>query len=381
MKFDCIVIGAGLAGLTAARDLQEAGKSALILEATNAVGGRVKSDHVDGYILDHGFQVINPKYPQVSKTRVLSKLDFQSISGKIRLFEEDHLVGYTLGSLSNKTGSLLEKSKFVGFLINPKVSNAYQFDHYLRAFPKFYQIVLEPFLTGVFLTDPKEIAADVAQEILRSFVKSLPGVPANGVGEFSNHLAKPLKHLQLSEPVLEIKGNSVITNKNEYLSDFIIVATDPVNEGKLTKRNHSVKMLSSTTCYFATPDELRNSKNLVVTKNPDVINSIVMSEVSKRYAPAGMNLISATSLKPLSDQEFADQLSKIWKTNTNKWDLVGRYEIKNSLPLHLSGHPKLSNLQLAANLFVIGDHMGMPSQQGAMQTGAVVAKKINQLAR
>ncbi|MSV65442.1 MAG: FAD-dependent oxidoreductase, partial [Actinobacteria bacterium] len=140
MKFDCIVIGAGLAGLTAARDLQEAGKSVLILEATNAVGGRVKSDHVDGYILDHGFQVINPKYPQVTKTGVLPKLDFQSISGKIRLFEEDHLVGYTLGSLSNKTGSLLEKSKFVGFLINPKVSNAYQFDHYLRAFPKFYQI-------------------------------------------------------------------------------------------------------------------------------------------------------------------------------------------------------------------------------------------------
>ena len=64
MDFDCIVIGAGLSGLTASRNLQRYGKSVLLIESENEVGGRVRSDLVDGYILDRGFQVINPKYPQ-----------------------------------------------------------------------------------------------------------------------------------------------------------------------------------------------------------------------------------------------------------------------------------------------------------------------------
>jgi len=71
MDFDCIVIGAGLSGLTVSRQLEKLGKSVLLLEATNQVGGRVKSDVVDGYICDRGFQVINPKYPQVAKSGVI----------------------------------------------------------------------------------------------------------------------------------------------------------------------------------------------------------------------------------------------------------------------------------------------------------------------
>ena len=75
MQFDCIVVGAGLSGLTAARDLQNLGKSVLVLEATSAPGGRVKSDYRDGFIFDHGFQVINPKYPEVVRSKVLRNLD------------------------------------------------------------------------------------------------------------------------------------------------------------------------------------------------------------------------------------------------------------------------------------------------------------------
>ena len=88
MYFDCIVIGAGLAGITAAREVQQSGKSVLLLEANEQVGGRVRSDVIDGFICDRGFQVINPKYPQVSRSKVLRDLDFKSISGKIRLFDQ-----------------------------------------------------------------------------------------------------------------------------------------------------------------------------------------------------------------------------------------------------------------------------------------------------
>jgi len=80
MDFDCIVIGAGLSGLTATRTLERAGKSVLLIESSDEVGGRVRSDHIDGYIFDRGFQVINPKYRQVEKSGVIK--DF---IGKVKI--------------------------------------------------------------------------------------------------------------------------------------------------------------------------------------------------------------------------------------------------------------------------------------------------------
>ena len=58
MKPDVIIIGGGFSGLTAARQLQAAGVEFLLLEAGKRIGGRVKTDVIDGFRLDHGFQVL-----------------------------------------------------------------------------------------------------------------------------------------------------------------------------------------------------------------------------------------------------------------------------------------------------------------------------------
>ncbi|KGA07439.1 MAG: hypothetical protein GM48_3900 [actinobacterium acIB-AMD-7] len=379
MDFDCIVIGAGLSGLTASRNLQRYGKSVLLIESENEVGGRVRSDLVDGYILDRGFQVINPKYPQVKKSGVIKSIDFRKISGSIRLDDEGIKVGYALGSISNKSGPLLEKRKFIEFVYSKKVSNSHNFGLYTNNFPNFYQKVLNPFLTGVFLTNPKDIAADVVQEILKSFIRSLPGIPAKGVGEFSKALAKPIKNLKLNESVKNISKNRVVTVSGQYTASFIVVAAGPIASDELLKKTTQIKMLSSTTSYFSTDETLVDASNLVISKGSNLVNSIVISEVSKKYAPIGQSLISATSLKDLSESEFRIELSKIWKSDANNWNHVARYEIKNSLPLHTPGKNRYPNLQLDDWLFTIGDHMSMPSQQGAMESGALVAERINQL--
>jgi hypothetical protein len=365
MDFDCIVIGAGLSGLTASRQLEKLGKSVLLLEATNQVGGRVKSDVVDGYICDRGFQVINPKYPQVAKSGVIDQLDFKKISSKIRI--------------SNKIGSASEKLLFLNFVFSKKVSNFKEFGMHVSRFSNLYQDALEPFLSGVVLTDPKQIAADVVQEILQSFVKSLPGVPALGVGEFPKALAKPIKNLALSEKVESLTTNCVNTNKSSYKARYIVVATDSISASKLVTNLSTPQVLSTTTSYFSTEEKIVNSKNLVVSKNSKLVNSIVMSEVSKKYAPVGKSLVSATSLTNITEKEFKEELRKLWHTNTSSWESVARYEIQYSLPLHLPGKKKVGKLQINDWLFVIGDHMAIPSQQGAMQTGEAVANKINQL--
>lgn len=379
MDFDCIVIGAGLSGLTATRQLQKTGKSVLLIESSDQVGGRVRSDQIDGYICDRGFQVINPKYPQVIKSGVVKELDFRKISGVVRLFDQDLKIGFAPGSFSIKSGPILEKLRFLEFVFDNKVSNSVNFGFYINKFPKFYQIVLRPFLLGVFLTEPGDIAADVAQQILKSFIRSLPGLPARGVGEFSKALAKPIKNLKLNEEVLKISGNRVISDSGEYLAKYIVLAAGPVNSVELFENIQPFKMLSSTTFYFSTDERIADGKNLVISNKSKLVNSIVISQVSGEYAPNGKSLVSATSLINLSESEFRIELSKFWKINANNWDLIARYEIKDSLPLHSSGRGRYPTLQLSESTFAVGDHMSIPSQQGAMESGAAVADKINQL--
>ena len=379
MNFDCIVVGAGLAGITAARTVQQAGNSVLLLEASDQVGGRVRSDVIDGFICDRGFQVINPKYPQVVKSNVIKELDFKYISGKIRLADEQIKVGYSLSTFSPKLGSINQKLRFLKFVASPKVKNEKSFGHYTTEFPDLYQKVLKPFLSGVFLTDPQEIASDVAQEILRSFVKSLPGVPAAGVGEFSRALAKPIQNLNLNESVQSVSNGQVTTNQGTYRGRYVIVATDPTTAAQLLSGVQLPKMFSSTTAYFATDQLPSDSKNLVVSSKSKLVNSIVISQVSSKYAPIGQHLVSATSLSPITESVFRKELAEIWQMNTHSWEYVARYEIKQSLPAHLPGVRKTKSAKFSDQIYLAGDHMAVPSQQGAMQSGFLAARAINQL--
>src|SRR5438270_7408292 len=74
---DVMIVGAGLAGLACARRLREIGISVLILEATDGIGGRVRTDTLDGFRLDRGFQVLLTAYPEAQRTLDSGPLDLR----------------------------------------------------------------------------------------------------------------------------------------------------------------------------------------------------------------------------------------------------------------------------------------------------------------
>jgi phytoene dehydrogenase-like protein len=77
---DVLIVGAGLAGLCCAKRLTDEGITFQIVEASDGIGGRVRTDEVDGFLLDRGFQVLLTAYSAAHKVLNYSRLDLKSFS-------------------------------------------------------------------------------------------------------------------------------------------------------------------------------------------------------------------------------------------------------------------------------------------------------------
>jgi hypothetical protein len=371
-----VVVGAGLAGLTCAIYLQRRGANVTVLESSDRVGGRVKTDSVNGFLFDHGFQVINPSYSEIRRLNALSDLEFCEVFNNLRILEDFGEVKIGLSHLAKtlSIGSVPEKIAFAKFLASNSRDN--KLGESGQRFKRLYETALSSFLRGVFLTSPDLIRADIAREIIRSFIFGRPGVPQFGVGKFSENLAVEVSDIRFNSQVDEIKSGSVVGNFGRIDCDEIVVATDLTTAAQMLDLGEIPKTLSSTTWYHATNEDLADDNYLALDSKSPIVNSLVISKVSKSYAPAGINLISSTSLAPISESEVRKELSKLWKCDTRNWDLAARYEIKQSLPFRtdldqLNRSPKISN-----GIYIAGDHRSVPSQNGAMRSGRQAALAI-----
>lgn len=376
MSKSVVVVGAGLAGLTCAIYLQRSGANVTVLESSDRAGGRVKTDSVNGFLFDQGFQVINPSYSEIKRLNALSGLEFREIFNNLRIIEGDEEIKIGLSHFAKTMtiGSISEKIALFKFLLNSSKNK--EFGESGEKFQSIYSQVLSPFLRGVFLTNPDLIRADIAREIIRSFILGRPGIPQFGVGKFSENLALEISDIRFNSQVDEIKKGSVHGNFGRIECDEIVVATDLTTAAQMLDLGEIPKTLSSTTWYHAIGEELADDNYLALDPKSPIVNSLVISKASKDYAPAGINLISSTTLAPISESEVRKELSKFWKCDTRNWDLAARYEIKQSLPFRTDLEDLNRDPKIGDGIFIAGDHRSVPSQNGAMRSGRQAALAI-----
>jgi hypothetical protein len=241
-----------------------------------------------------------------------------------------------------------------------------------------YERVLRPFLQGVFLADPDKVDAQYGQIVLRSFVTGSPGIPKYGVGQLSQALASRILDLQLNVRAERIVGMTAQTSIGEFQAHDILIATDATTATQLLELGEVSRMQGCVTWYHATENNPSGTGRLLVdgqNRGP-VMNSLVISDISKAYAPTGMNLISSTTELGTTDSEVRRHLSTMWGVETRDWQLIAKYEIPSALPLHEVGKALTVPTKISEHLYVAGDHRTVPSQQGALFSGSLAAQLI-----
>ena len=315
-----VVIGAGLAGLSAALTLQEAGHPVTVFDGADRAGGRIATDVIDGFVLDRGFQLINLNYPEIRRLGLGTELDFKSAPRTVGvcIANDRFVIGdprqAPLSAFSSKTGTLREKASFLKYLATKPAADEDVQTHLLRCGTGgLYDKVLKPFLQGVFLTDPSQVSAVVGRALIGSFISGRSGIPADGVGAFSQALAKKIIDLRLNTQVEEIRGNRILTNQGEIAATKIILATDLTTAAQLLDADQVSPLIRSTTWYHVATDAPSDSAELILDADHrgPVVNSLVISNLSKKYAPAGP--VNLTSPNPVTNQEFTAALARAMK--------------------------------------------------------------------
>lgn len=405
-QFDLVIVGAGLAGLAAGRRAAELGLNFELFEASDGVGGRVRSDRVGEYICDRGFQLINPSYPALSRYfaperfHTLERGIDLSVDGRVlRLGDPIRDLASISGDLSPKSGTLTEKLRFLRYLISISRGEfrddlddrSFEEEMLSKGIGRFYARVLGPFAAGVFLNHPSKVSARVARELIHYFMVGEPGLPVGGVGEVSKELAQGLP-INLRSRVDEVIENGIRIGRRRIKAKAVIVATDAITTSSLIndlnagKRVIAREMSASTTWYHALAhQELPARLRIDGSGNGPITNTIAISSLAPEYAPPGKSLISTTVMsaygQEVSEARVRRHLAELWNQSTDSWELVSKYSIPKSLPLMPPGVGRETSLLLArkkgASLRVVaGDFLNLPAQQGAMESGIDAAEQI-----
>lgn len=405
-----------MAGLTAAVQLCDAGQSIALLEATDRVGGRVRTDVIDDFTLDHGFQVLLTAYPACRRM-----LDYQAL--RLRSFDPGALLRHR-GRFATLSDPWRRPTQALATALNPALTlrdklliaklrkqsrrgtldELYKRDavatvdrlHRLGFSTPCIDHFFRPFLGGVFLDDSLAVSSRMLEFVFRMFAEDEVAVPADGMAAIPRQLSERLPRgvIQFEQTVTAIGPNRVhLADGRSLAANQIVIASDNRTAAKLLDApNLETPWNETTTLYYSASHRPDPRKMLMLCgdESGPIQTATVLSNVAPEYAPGDRALISV-SLRPSSsktdeidamDASVRSQLNGWFGPSVDNWDRLMIYRIPFGLPARrldpVQMPVRATHLGGADNVFLCGDHCETPSIEGAMNSGLRVADAILQ---
>ncbi|MBT8244273.1 MAG: NAD(P)-binding protein [Winogradskyella sp.] len=399
------IIGAGISGLIAAKTLEQHGYKPTIIEATNSVGGRVKTDVVDDYQLDRGFQVLLNAYPKAIEHLDFNKLDLQEFlpGATIFLKGKQQTIGdplrnlsLLLPTLSASIGNFSDKLKILKLnsaLKKKSIESIFEskamstFD-YLKGkgfsdaiIAKFFR----PFFSGIFLEPDLKTSSRMFEFVYKMFGEGLAVLPKSGIGAISEQLKSQLKRTDFifNTKVKSVNDRSIrLSNGNTIDTDFSIITSgasyliDNLN-------NQDINWKSCYNLYFETENKTI-SKPLIglVADGDSLINNIFYHNSLETTQTGTKELLSVTVVKSHDLDEKA-LTKRVEAELASKCDIyvskhLKTYYIKQALPdiddLQYDISP--TETQIKPTIFLAGDYLLNGSLNAAMISGERAAQGV-----
>jgi phytoene dehydrogenase-like protein len=407
-SLDVVIVGAGLAGLACARELTGRGLDVVLLEGSDAVGGRVRSDLVDGFTLDRGFQVLNTGYPELPRFVDLDSLDLRPFDASVRVLVDGELVtvgnplqkpsslptlfGLPMGGLAGQAATGLYAGKCL-VLPTPRLkrrSDVSAAEAWRRAGipPDVVNGILRPFFSGVVLEQGMTTSRRFTDLMIRMFALGRSTVPAGGMQQLPERIAEalPADTVRLSSPVRRLDSRSVQTVHGRISARAVVVATDPwTARTLLSDRIPLPEPRGVTTVYHSAPDFPEASAALLLDADRSPLaNTIALSKAAPEYAPPGRVLVSTSMVHgsvpdDVDGPEVRAALSALHRTDTSGWEHIATYDLPRALPGMRAPHPLRKPVRLSHGtdtVYVAGDHRDTSSLQGALVSGRRAAETV-----
>jgi hypothetical protein len=398
------VVGAGLAGLACARILAAAGLSVTVLESSDGVGGRVRSDHIDGWTLDRGFQILLTAYPELSRWYDLDALDLRTFMPGATIWCGDRLrsIGDPRRSprdlpatVFGPIGSPLDRLRLLRLLVSvrrgsardllrrPDRSTAAELRD--RGFSdRFVERFLRPLFSGIQLDPDLEVSSRRFEMILRMLAVGDSGVPADGMGTLSSLLADglPAGVVRLDAPVVAIDGTAVhCASGDRVMADAVVVATDGPTATRLLGTPDPGSRPVAAVWFDTSTAPLEDRRILLDgAGSGPVANLAALTSVAPSYAPPGCTSAVAAipgpaAMSPDLEHDVRRQL-RSWGLGVDDWRTLRIDRIPHGQPSQVPPfHPRRA-VRVSPGRYVCGDHRDTASIQGALFSGRRTADAV-----